>query len=73
LGTGITKYQNRLAELTMKYPEAGAIWEERLVLAVSYQQDPDGARAVVEAALRAVPNDASFERWRNILSIWKSE
>jgi hypothetical protein len=73
LGAGITKYQDRLAALVAKHPKAGAIWEERLVLAVSYQQDPDGARAVVEAALGAIPNDPGFERWRNILSTWKSE
>jgi hypothetical protein len=72
-GPGITKYQHQLAALVAKHPNARAIWEERLALAVSFQRDPDGARAVVEAALSAMPNDAGFERWRNILSAWKSE
>jgi hypothetical protein len=69
----VSEYRLALERLVHQYPKKRELWDELLLLTVSYQKDPVGALAVVVGALKHFPNDAGFERQRNIIQMWVME
>ena len=69
----IGEYRSALERLARQYPEKRELWEELLLLSVSYLKDPVGALAVVGEALKYFPGDANLERHQNIIQMWARE
>jgi hypothetical protein len=69
----IAEYRSALERLVQQYPARRELWDELLLLTVSYQKDPIAALAIAGSALGHFPNDAEFERQRNIIQKWAME
>ncbi|WP_147443871.1 hypothetical protein [Corallococcus sicarius] len=68
----ITKYREQLEQITAQFPEALPVWNELLLVAISYELDRDRAFLVVNRALDIHGDDKGLKQWKQILSTWKA-
>lgn len=69
----VGQYREALEKLTQQYPEQRELWDELLLVLVSYERDPIAALDAVQAALKRLPTDLGLGRLRNIVEAWASE
>lgn len=66
----LLQYRERLESIVQNFPDASPVWEELLLLAISYERSRDRARLIVDRALLANSNDRGFQDWKQILTAW---
>ena len=69
----VRQYREALEKLTQQYPEQRELWDELLLVLISYERDPIAALDVVQVALKRLPTDLGLGRLRNIVEAWASE
>ena len=69
-GKQIAEYRLVLQQLAARYPTEAAIWNELLLVVISYEKNPLLAAAVVDEALRHIPGSEDLVRMRAIVQMW---
>lgn len=67
---GLVQYRERLENIVQNFPDASPVWEELLLIAISYERNRDRARLIVDDALKANGNHRGFQKWKQILAAW---
>ncbi|GMT96686.1 hypothetical protein KH5H1_08050 [Corallococcus caeni] len=68
-----TNYRTQLEDIANRFPEALPVWNELLLLAISYERDRDNALSVVNRALSFHRDNKDLQHWKQILSAWSAE
>ncbi len=68
--TGIDTYRLAIERLTREYPEACEVWDELLLVVISYEKDPRAALRAVNDAVGAVPDNREFRRLQQLVQVW---
>lgn len=71
--TEIEQYRGELTALVQRYAHEAKIWDELLLILISYQRDRDGALRVVRAAREQLPQDANIKRMCEIVTMWAAQ
>ncbi|NOK36516.1 hypothetical protein HMI49_25235 [Corallococcus exercitus] len=66
----VSEYRRSLELLLEKHPTRRELWNELLLVAISYQKDASGALRIAHEALQNIPNDTELMRQRNIIHSW---
>lgn len=69
----VEQYRRDLAQLAQRYPREAKIWDELLMILISYQRDRDEALRVVRQAREQVPQDANLKRMYEIVTMWAAQ
>lgn len=69
-GKQIVDYRVVLQQLASRYPTEATVWNELLLVVISYEKNPLLAAAVVDEALRHIPNSEDLVRMRDIVRMW---
>ena len=69
----IIEYRQALQQIAARYPAQADIWNELLLVVISYEKDAALALEVVTDALKHIPGDDSLTRMRNIVQMWARE
>lgn len=69
----IAEYRAALERLALHYPVQREVWDELLLVLISYQKDAGAAHATIETALQQIPGDVDLMRLRDIVKMWAAE
>lgn len=69
----IEQYRRELAALSQRYVREAKIWDELLLIVISYQRDRNEALRVVRAAREQLPQDANIKRMCEIVTMWAAQ
>ena len=69
----IAEYRAALEQLASQYPSQREVWDELLLVVISYEKNAAAALAIANAALVPLPNDHDLIRLRNIIQMWVME
>jgi hypothetical protein len=69
----VLEYREALERFALEHPSQRDVWEELLLIAISYVKNPALALGYVNRALENLPNDADFLRMKNIVQFWNLE
>jgi hypothetical protein len=67
------EYRVALERLARDYPSQREVWDELLLVVISYEKDPVEARVFANEAVAHLPNDPDLIRMRNIIQLWVAE
>jgi hypothetical protein len=56
--------------LIERYPKRVELWDELLLIVISYQKDRAAATTIIERARQALPNNAALEQLHNVVKNW---
>lgn len=66
----IANYQNLLRERLSKIPQERYIWDELLLIYISFLKAPSDALSICKDAMEYFPQDPEFMRWQRIIRNW---
>ncbi|WP_205522820.1 hypothetical protein [Myxococcus eversor] len=69
----VADYKLMLEQLSVRYPDRREVWDELLLLSISYLKDPAVAEWFVKSALERIPGDLELERQKTIIQNWAAE
>jgi hypothetical protein len=72
-GRQIVEYRQALQEIAARYPTQPDVWNELLLVVISYEKNAVLALSVVTEALEHIPDDDGLARMRNIIQMWSKE
>lgn len=70
---GLLRYKEALEILGIKYPKQRQVWEELLLVTISYQRDSAAAQQIAEMAITQLPSDRDFLRYQRMVRAWNTE
>jgi len=72
-GKQVIEYRQALQQVAAQYPTQIEVWNELLLVAISYEKDAALALSVVTEALLHIPGNDDLARMRNIVQMWARE
>ena len=69
-GMEIVEYRRELQQLAEGYPAQADVWNELLLVVISYEKDAALALSVVSEANKQIPDDGDLARMKNIVEVW---
>lgn len=69
-GKQIVEYRQALRQVAARYPAQADVWNELLLVVISYEKDAELALSVVNEALDKIPGNDGLARMRNIIQMW---
>ncbi len=72
-GEQIIEYRQALQQLAARYPTQADVWNELLLVVISYEKNPVLALSLVTVALQHIPGSEDLVRMRNIIQMWARE
>jgi hypothetical protein len=66
----VEEYRKVLETLIERYPKRVELWDELLLIVISYQKDRAAATTIIERARQALPNNAALEQLHNVVKNW---
>lgn len=69
-GEQITEYRQVLQQLAARYPTQADVWNELLLVVISFEKNPVLALSLVTEALQHIPGSEDLARMRNIIQMW---
>jgi hypothetical protein len=69
----IEQYRRDLAALAQRFPREVKIWDELLMILISYQRDRVEALRVARSACEQLPLDANLKRMHEIVAMWAAQ
>jgi hypothetical protein len=72
-GKQIIEYRQILQQLAARYPTQADVWNELLLVVISFEKNPILALSLVTEALQHIPDSEDLSRMRNIVKMWAKE
>jgi hypothetical protein len=72
-GKQIIEYRQVLQQLAARYPTQGDVWNELLLVVISFEKNPVLALSLVTEALQHIPGSEDLARMKNIIQVWARE
>lgn len=72
-GMQIVEYRQVLQQLAARYSTQADVWNELLLVVISFEKDPVLALSLVTEALQHIPGSEDLARMRNIIQMWARE
>ena len=72
-GKQIIEYRQVLQQLAARYPTQADVWNELLLVVISFEKNPALALSLVTEALQHIPGSEDLARMRNIVQMWARE
>jgi hypothetical protein len=72
-GKQIIEYRQVLQQLAGRYPTQADVWNELLLVVISFEKNPVLALSLVTEALQNIPGSEDLARMRNIIQMWARE
>lgn len=69
----IAEYRQALQQVALRHPTQADVWNELLLVVISYEKNAVLALSVVTEALEHIPGDDGLVRMRNIIQMWARE
>jgi hypothetical protein len=69
----VEQYRQEVAVMAQRYPREASIWNELLLILISYQRDREEALRVVRAARQQLPQDAHLQQMCEIVTMWAAQ
>jgi hypothetical protein len=69
-GGQIVEYRQVLQQLAARYPTQADVWNELLLVVISFEKNPLLALSLVTEALEHIPGSEDLARMRNIVQMW---
>jgi hypothetical protein len=69
-GEQIAEYRQVLQQLAARYPTQADVWNELLLVVISFEKNPVLALSLVTEALQHIPGSEDLARMRNIIQMW---
>ena len=69
----ISEYRQSLRQLAYRYPTEIDVWNELLLVVISFEKDRVLALSLVNEALTHIPGDEGLSRTKNIIQMWARE
>jgi hypothetical protein len=66
----IVEYREALQQIAARYPTQADVWNELLLVVISYEKDAGLALSVVNEAHKKIPDDDGLARMKNIVEVW---
>ncbi len=71
--SAIEQYRRTLSRLSKRHPTQREVWNELLLVVISYQKDARTALKYAKRALEHLPDDTELKRLRDIVGVWLGE
>jgi hypothetical protein len=72
-GKQIVEYRQALQQVAARYPTQDDVWNELLLVVISFEKNPVLALSIVNEALQHIPGSEDLARMRNIIQMWARE
>jgi hypothetical protein len=72
-GQQIVEYREALQQIAARYPTQADVWNELLLVVISYEKNAALALSLVTEALKYIPDSEDLVRIRNIVQMWARE
>jgi hypothetical protein len=72
-GEQVVEYRQALLQIAARHPTQADVWNELLLVVISYEKNAALALSLVTEALEHIPGNDGLVRMRNIIQMWARE